>query len=669
MGDHSTSRDLQFNALAEALLVRHLQVSWPDPTNANPRWFRDGGQPRRYGDQIRTVAVVGAGASLPMQPIAEELASRLENEFDKDPKARDIELDRLENVYGLDRKNFETRLTAVCRTTEAEREVKEEISKRYRLKHPTLLPYELLAHLLHHRFLDMIVSFNFDELLDQSIEDELGRNEYTRVVSEGDFDPNHEVQGPLYVKMHGTATEPETLRFTRERYYWTPRSIVELVEKRFSVEHLVLINLGFTMGSFDFQRLLRKPQHLEIYHFDPCKLKKEVVDGIVGQRRKARERGETSRPKALDPPQILAQFPAKAGAKPGAEFLEDLLGKLDSKLQRLCNAKNSGPAGWRSIMRHEAVVKLLDGTDLENHDRYTSYLRRRTILEIAFTAAKGRGVVSIASMIDDRCGRYYDRYLEAVGREKASSWSKLCELGGLVESPTSPDTYEILEAVRRSQDRPASPNRIHQFHLADPRKLAEHTAKSLSLPGEDKRRLTSHLTKTLEYLQRDTEIEIHSCDDRVCSKLFSSEAKPLTTLTAFQGWTREMLIEEEEFDELCLVAETGYWITDPEVKQILGERCKRIRLLQAFDAGPKIEGVEIETRQLPWQRHNRHMTIACSSEKARAAIYFVRRLRSATVTPVFLRDAKDLSRVKKAFEQLWIEAEVYEEQTAAAVLS
>ncbi len=600
-----------------------------------------------------------------MQPIAEDLATKLESQFDKDPRAREIELDRLENVYGLDRANFETRLTAICRTVEAEREVREEISKRYRLKHPTLLPYELLAHLLHHRFLDMIVSFNFDELLDQSLEDELGKNEYTRVVSEGDFDPNHEVEGPLYVKMHGTATEPETLRFTRERYYWTPRSIVELVEEKFSVEHLVVVNLGFAMGSFDFQRLLRKPQHLEIYHLDPYELTEEVVEGIAGQRRKARERNETRRSESLDEPQILAQFPVKKGVEPGPEFLGDLLGLLDSKLERLCKAEHSGPAGWRSTVRHEAVVTLLDGTDLDNNDRHTSYLRRRTILEIAFTATKGRGVVSIAAMVDDRCGRYYDRYVEAVGRQNAASWSKLCEMGGLVESPDFPDTYEVLESVRRKPSRSASAHSIHQFHLADPRKLAEHTVKSLSLPGAEKKRLTNLLKKTLEYLQGDTEIEIHSCDDRVCSKLFS-EAKPLITLTAFQGWTREMLIDEPEFDELCLVAETGHWIKEEGVEEILKERCKKVRLLQAFDATLEIDGVDIETRQLPWGRHNRHMTVACSAKKPRAAIYFVRRLRSATVTPVFLNDAKDLRRVSNAFEQLWFEAEVYEKEREAA---
>jgi hypothetical protein len=659
------TRDQHLSDLAEALLVRHLQASWPATTAAGPTWFRDGGPPDRYDQEIRTVAVVGAGASVPMNPVAEQLATYLEEKVDKDRDARLVELDRLEDVYGLERTEFETRLTAICRTPEIEREVRYEIARSYGRRHPTVLAYELLAHLLHHRFLDAIVSFNFDELLDQSIDDELGPDEYTRVVGEGDFDPDPmaELQGPLYVKMHGTASEPETLRFTRDRYYWTPASIVELVERQFDVEHLVLINLGFGMSSFDFQRLLRKPASLEIYHFDPRALPDKIPTAITDQRRKARERGETSRSPRSDRPTVLAEFPVDpdtAEGPPDPGFLGDLLGKLDAKLERLAAADHTGPAEWRSTRRHEAVVELLDGADLHERRRYIAYLRRRTVLEIAFTATKGRGVVSIASMVGDRCGRYYDLYVSVAGRERASSWSKLCEEGGLRERKTFPGTYEVLESVRRDppEGQVDSP---HRFHLADPGRLAAHTAKILSLPEEDGPALERNLTRTLEYLQHDTEIEIHSCDDRVCSKLFS-RPRPLISLTAFQGWTREMLIGAGDFDELCLVAETGYWILEQRVKAILTANAKRIRLVQAFEPEPKIEGIDIDTRQLLWGHHNRHMTIACKDGVPQAAIYFVRRLRAATVTPVALEEPRDLQRVMEAFEELWSNAEVYERE-------
>jgi hypothetical protein len=647
------------SALAEALLVRHLQESWPFGDEGVPSWFGDSGAPPRYHDQIRTVAVVGAGASLPVKAIASELVDELEKDLEKDNKAREVELDRLEAVYGLNREGFETRLTALCRTPEAERQVRAAISREYRLRHPSLLTYETLAHLLNHRYLDLILSFNFDELLDQSIEDELGRDEYTRVVSEGDFDLASGVAGPLYVKMHGSATEPDSLRFTRERYYWTPKSIIELIESKFDVDNLILITLGFKMDNFDFQHLLRKPKALEIYHLDPSELSNKVLEQITEQRKKARERKETDRLADTDKPSRVASFAVPN--QPGGDFLENLIGKLVLEIERFCQNPISGPAKWRSTLRHQAVVKLIDGTDLKDKQRYARYLRRRTILEIALTVAKGRGVVSIASMVNDRCGRYYDLYRQVDG-DQADDWLSLCRAGGLVESRNYPDTYEVLQEVRRNSGSLGSSSYdIHKFHLADPEKLANHTARSLGL-REGKVELIALLTKALEYLQHDTEIEIHACDDRVCSKLFTKPTQ-LKTLTSLQGWTCELLLNTPELDELWYVAETGDWILESPIQEILAERCKRIQLLQAFDADVNIQGVEIETQKLPWGRHNRHMTVLRSNGHSRAAIYFVRRLRSPSVSPVYLAEgAQDLQRVTLAFERLWGESKGYEKE-------
>ena len=66
------------------------------------------------------------------------------------------------------------------------------------------------------------------------------------------------------------------------------------------------------MSSFDFQHLLRKPKHLEIFHLDPAPLKAEVIQAIKQQRCKSRERKETSRDARYDEPSV-AQFPAEMG--------------------------------------------------------------------------------------------------------------------------------------------------------------------------------------------------------------------------------------------------------------------------------------------------------------------------------------------------------------------
>jgi hypothetical protein len=268
-------------------------------------------------------------------------------------------------------------------------------------------------------------------------------------------------------------------------------------------------------------------------------------------------------------------------------------------------------------------------------------------------------------MVNDRCGRYYDLYKQLAGTD-ADSWPCLCEAGGLVESKTYPDTYEVLKAVRRKEsgletDTPS----IHRFYLADPVKLARHVATSLGIRKKEKKQLVTLLTGTLKNLQLDTEIEIHSCDDRVCSKLFTSPT-PLKTLTALKGWTRSLLETEPEFDELWLVAETGQWIAQDAIRTILTKRCSEILLLQAFDADVAIPRVDIKTYQLPWGRHNRHMTVLRSKGQTKAAIYFVRRLRSTTVSPVYLsKEQADLRRVTHAFETLRKLAEGYKREDNA----
>jgi hypothetical protein len=657
------SRRKHLDSLSNLLLLRHLQESWPERLESNPAWFGDGELPPGYQKNLRTVAVVGAGASYPMESIADELVEDLEMELGGDSREREVELDRLENVYGLDRKNFETRLTAICRTPEAERKVRERISERYRHRHPSLLTYELLAHLLHHRFLDAIISFNFDELLDQAIEDELGPNEYTPVITERDCDPGVPTPAPLYIKMHGTASEPDSLRFTRERYYWTPKSIIELVEKQFEVEQLVVMNVGCRMSSFDFQYLLRKPDHLRIFHLDPNRLKRNVRTEIKKQREKERGRQKVQRPDSNDRP-VVADFSQRG--KAGADFLPELLTEVIVALRKRC--LSTPPTEWRSTLRHRAVVEILEGSQTNTPTQYAEYLRRRTILEFAFAAARGRGVLSIASMVDDRCGRYYDRYQRVAG-DGADSWRKLCEAGGLQESKEWPNTYEVLKGLGPAEEREAK--NVHQLWPANPQKLADHTLKSMNVPGKPTR-FRKLLTETLKFLQEETEIEVHSRDDRVCSKTF---VKPviLRTFTALQGWTRYMLEATEDYNEVWAVSETGAWIARKETLKALENHEKgapgskrepiRLRLLTAFDPETtdpvrRLSG-GVEMERLPWGRHNRHMTIVCKNGQPRAAIYFVRRLRAPTVTPVYLSHQQDLKRIVEAFEKLWEEAEQY----------
>lgn len=100
------------------------------------------------------------------------------------------------------------------------KKIQEKINFRY-------LPsqfYEIVAHLFKHRFIDIIVNFNFDELLDNAIEDEMGDTFYYRIARQADcidFDKiigNNRLRIPLYIKPHGTISDINSLLFTKEQY-------------------------------------------------------------------------------------------------------------------------------------------------------------------------------------------------------------------------------------------------------------------------------------------------------------------------------------------------------------------------------------------------------------------------------------------------------------------
>jgi hypothetical protein len=442
------------------------------------------------------------------------------------------------------------------------------------------------------------------------------------------------------------------------------------------VERLVLVNVGYSMASFDFQYILRKPEQLRIYHLDPKRLKNKVTKEVKKQRAKERERQKVPRPEIYDAAEVI-DFPCP-GKKPGKDFLPALLDEVVERLRERSERKEARPAAWRSTLRHQAVVKLLQDSPTGSGEQYAAYLRRRAILEFAFAGARGRGVLSIGSMVDDRCGRYFDLYRRTAGRH-ADSWQKLCRAGGLVESAEYADTYEVLEDLW-DKNRPGHHQggdgdaekekewRVHYQRWADPALLAAHTMKSMNVPDGEVDELTKLLRETLELLQSETEIEVHSFDDRVCGKTFA-EPVVLETFTALKGWTRHML-EKTDYNELWAISESGDWLTSDMYEVFeksrdattLPEGKKPVRLLAAFDGNLSDEHLEqVELKFLPWGRHNRHMTILCKDGQPRAAIYFARRLRAPTVTPVYLSNQKDLRRTLEAFEKLWDEAKEYTE--------
>lgn len=353
--------------LAHRLIIRNLQVSVPGNSDLRHDLPRGRKLEPLFERKMRCIAIVGAGASAPLHRRGDELASDLERlEGDKD--AFEDELSRLHRVYGLNPNEFETRLAALSRTPEAAQRVREEIAGQYAYRHPTILGYELLAHLLKHRFLDAVVSFNFDELLDQSLDDELGVGGYRRLVSDRDcndvvHDPDAPDYLPLYVKLHGTAAEPDSLRLTRDAYYRLPQKLMGEVRGLLESQMTVIANVGSAMTGFDLHRLLRIPEELEIYDLSFEALSEDVCGEISNERVHAKQdsifRGERRNAAVfkLLPNELRSRHRLGCG-----EWLKRLAGAIEESC-----GKNADPEDlaalvrFRSVDRHVAVAALLDG--------------------------------------------------------------------------------------------------------------------------------------------------------------------------------------------------------------------------------------------------------------------------------------------------------------------
>lgn len=95
---------------------------------------------------------------------------------------------------------------------------------------------------------------------------------YSQINSDGDIlDFKYE---SLYIKPHGTVSEPNTLRFQRSDYYKLENETQKLLELSFSEKSINLIVMGFRLKFHEFSTLIHKwmPKGSRIFIFDKINL-------------------------------------------------------------------------------------------------------------------------------------------------------------------------------------------------------------------------------------------------------------------------------------------------------------------------------------------------------------------------------------------------------------
>tara|TARA_R110000737_G_scaffold119626_1_gene152002 strand:- start:1736 stop:4117 length:2382 start_codon:yes stop_codon:yes gene_type:complete len=349
---------------------------------------------------------------------------------------------RLNSKEKLD---FETELSVLSNIYD-EDSIKGLLKKTYDFRYPISPTYEYIAHIFRHRMMDVILNFNFDEILEQAIEEEIGNENYHLVISDGhckslqEFLVEDRLKAPIYIKPHGTASHNSTLRFTKDSYFNIPPEMTTLIsgilngqfsdkEESSDLERINIFAFGFGMKSIDLNSILldilkNGNKEIYLYYFD---LECNRIDVL--------EQKNLTGISDLDNNNNLK---LKFIGLDDSYKLNDCLKEIWTLIDGNFIAKYKP----RGLSRHEIVLDLFyfkndniskaingsykDAKVLRDYFKEGNYFYDRTIIEIAIALIKHKGHIELSSLMEERVGIFYDLYREKV-KINFVELSEICE--------------------------------------------------------------------------------------------------------------------------------------------------------------------------------------------------------------------------------------------------
>jgi len=637
--------------LALVLVTNHIRLSVPPDLHADAHKLLSTSPPN-VGTSSAVVVVVGAGASHDAVglPLGEDAAVKLQATLRVPSDYLDRELHRLSIQYRLDTQEFETRLLALSRFGESP--LLDALSALFGRRFYCTQTYEILAHLFKHRFVDAIINFNFDELLDQAIEDEVGRQNCWMIASDGDlplgmWDRHQRLRLPLYVKPHGTSSHRSSMRFTREAYFLLPEAIGNLLLACLTgTDHVTILTLGFGMRSVEFADIVRRAA------------KTTAIEVM-----------------ALDTDEnVLARFPSEI-APERKSLLHPMnsggIGSLLDALWQTVETTVKDSSLLRGIERHQLLSTLftdrpnLDTLERDRGSDLINYLSDRVVVELALVAAKAKGFVTIGQLEGSRVWQYLRHYLETTGAGRESIYAFGARLG-LRQTGYSRDAMR-LEVPGSDLQQPTGLIIAPHDWPAAREALCERVVEALSPRRKEIAQTPNgmhELDATIQRMYSGKEVEVYSPRDSRYEMMFTAPQE-FRSLMGVQVYTNRLLAGN--WERLFCVAESGEWLLDESVRAVFRKKPgRRIAIIVAFEAYKKElisrygeDNVRVCVFELPWWLHNQHMTIAVRGRVPVQAVYFERRQRSLSINPVGLDEYQhrsDLEALLDSYCAYWVKA-------------
>lgn len=708
------------NTLARHLANNYFDVTFGYPTPPDYQDFYKrvltGGNPRDFATEprVRNILVVGAGASFAafggeLCPLAVPAIDKLRSKLDVDmlqkalrqpdlnnPRAPDRfteEEELVRQLHGIadPKADFESQLTILSKFY-TPRQIRDVISRMYHHRyHPHIL-FETIAHLLKHRFIDVVINYNFDELLDQAVEEELRGGDHRFVLSDGDCEGfsrlmvAEQLKVPVYIKPHGTAGHKSSLRFTKDAYVGMPADLLEFTRKLLygytREDHegqphvdVNLISIGFAFNSVELVNMLKEHSCLSIFHINTPDL--EASLSFQQQIRKLH-------PKTRH--YFLNIAPAKTtgrGKAPSAPVAAENAGwpTLQHAMAALYKGVSCSFAERyrpRHLARHQLVHDLLfvpstasvpTGAGRRVPSGRKHYFQARLLVELTLALAKGRGRLDLSGLVGDRVGTYF-RLWQAEGGE---SLRRMCEKLHLAKDHGfAGNVYTLAESTATSLDGPASSgpstepspehpgsywplasilwaNLLHALRQILDGPLSDHIA---HVPPES----------IIAKLAQLAESEAHELTPRfeADTMLLLNNPRPEYVIPTALGLTTrlESLLRNSKWHLVLTITErakllpkvrehAGTGRPDRRVNVIVAEPLNRAALQANLDAhadlliGPRYE--------LPYWAHNEHMTIVLRRDGEEGeftplgAVAYRKRALEQRVTPVYIDNEDDLT--------------------------